>query len=161
MLEVDARARSRFADALARGVAVGAAAKAAGYSRQQGWNLRNDPAFMASVEKRRAELGAPAAPAAGGSPQTAGGPPAEATRGALPAVGTRADAALAKRTLRAIANDPEAPAVARVAASKALIDLSRKPIVKASPSAEIPPALKVLPAVEDGDAARKWLEAQG
>ena len=54
--DVDIRARHRFADALARGVPVGAAAKAAGYSRQQGWNLRNDHAFMASVEKRRSEL---------------------------------------------------------------------------------------------------------
>lgn len=155
--DVDVGARKRFADALARGIPVGAAARAAGYSRQQGWNLRNDPAFLVFVDRRRAELGQQAAAQ---SPATGA---AQAAAPGAGGVGSRADAAWARRRLREIAasEPPEKGTYGpQVAACKELIALARKPVVKAAPLPEAPPALKMIPPGEDADAAKKWLEGQ-
>jgi hypothetical protein len=112
--EPDNEARYKLADALARGLTVAEAAKAAKLAERTVYRLKKSPDFVRMLEGAQERL-AQAAP--------------------------DPDDALALATLRAVAKDKDAPAAARVAASKELrvVAAERK---RAAPAAG--PTLKVL-----------------
>lgn len=132
--ELDAGARERLVDALAKGSSVSLAARTSGYSRIHVHRLLKDPAFMAEVDRARAKE-------------------VDSEPGDVKA----ARAFLRKAMDGEIEAGPQELTV-RVNAAKALI-AAYQGRGRAAPVA-VPAPIKMLPTGDGKAAAETWLQSQ-